>query len=225
MLKGFKSTGFIVGVAAVIVATVIICACAASCSGGNLTFKTCYYFVCYRITDNAISASSLSGTVSSYGGAGYILNYDDDYYVTVSCYYKRNDAEAVCASLKRRELECSVLEVKTEKYKLKSYSAKKNAELYLGNLNTLYSLSSLAYECANGLDTGAYTQEKAKDVVSSIKSGLISLLHANAGNCFMHGINAIIAECEDKERGFLYSKDMRYLQIAVIDLIVNIELY
>ena len=162
MFKGFKCTGFIVGVAAVIIATIIICASAASCSVGSVTFKADYYFVCYRIADNAVSASSLSGTVSSYGGAGYILNYDEGYYVTVSCYYKKTEAETVCLGLKRRELDCSVLEVNTNKYKIKSYGAKKNAELYLGNLNTLYSLSSLAYECANGLDTGAYTQEKAK---------------------------------------------------------------
>lgn len=225
MFKDMRGMGFIIAVTGVILATVIICVCAVSCSGGKLTFKTTYYFVCYRITDNSISASSLSNTVSSYGGAGYILNYDGNYYVTISCYYRENDAETVCTSLKKRELECSVLEINTEKYKIKGYSAKNNKELYLGNLNTLHSLSTLAYECANGLDTGKFTQAKAKDVVDAIKSGLNGLLSANESNCFTNDINFLIAECEDKERGFLLSKDMRYLQIAITDVIINIQMY
>ncbi len=83
----------------------------------------------------------------------------------------------------------------------------------------------LAYECANGLDTGEYTQNNSKSVVGDIKQGLIGLLHSNGDNCFTPKLNFMIAECEDKEVGFLLSKDMRYLQIAVIDTIVNTELY
>lgn len=224
MFKCGKNTGFLIAVAGAVIAAVIIIICAVSCSGGKLTFKSTYYFVCYRITDNSISASSLSNAAASYGGAGYILNYEDSFYVTVSCYYKENDAEAVCISLKKRDLDCSVLEIKTDKYTL-SGSAKKNSQLYLGNFNTLNSLSTLAYECANGLDTGAFSQSKAKDVVLSIKTSLKGLLNSNASNCFTNDINFLIAECEDKERGFLLSKDMRYLQIAIIDTIINAELY
>lgn len=223
MFKSVKDVGFAVAVAGAVLAAVIICICAVSCSGGKLTFKADYYFVCYRITDNSVSASSLSSTVSSYGGAGYIISREENYYVTVSCYYERRDAETVCASLKKRELDCTVLEINTETYKL-SGSAKKNSQIYLGNLNTLNSLSVLAYECANGLDTGGFSQSKAKDVVTSIKTSLKGLLKSNESNCFTNGLNSLIAECEDKERGFLLSKDMRYLQIAIVDFIINVQL-
>ena len=224
MFKCGKDIGFFIAVAGAVIAAVIIIICAVSCSGGKLTYKSTYYFVCYRITDNSISASSLSSAAANYGGAGYILNYEENYYVTVSCYYKKNDAEAVCTSLKKRDLDCSVMEIKTDKYKMSS-SAKSNSQLYLGNFNTLNSLSTLAYECANGLDTGEFSQSKAKDVVLSIKTSLKGLLNSNASNCFTNDINFLIAECEDKERGFLLSKDMRYLQIAIIDTIINAELY
>lgn len=225
MFKGIKNKGFIFSVACAMLAAVIICVCAISCSGGKLKFKTTFYFVCYRITDNSISASSLSATVSSYGGAGYILNHNENYYITVSCYYKQAEAETVCNSLKKRDLDCSVLQIETETYKLKSNAAKNNSQLYLGNLNTLNSLSTLAYECANGLDTGEFSQSKAKDVVASIKSSLRGLLNSNASNCFTNNLNYLIAECEDKERGFLLSKDMRYLQIAIADVIIKADLY
>ena len=219
-----KCSGFVVGVGAVVIATVIICVCAFSCAGGNMAFNASYYFVCYRVTDNVISAGSLSGTDSSYGGAGYNLSYDGNYYVIMSCYYQKNDAETVCSSLKKRDLDCTVLEIKTDEYRLKSYSAKRNEELYLGNLNTLHTLSMLAYECANGLDTGSYTQQQAKSVAYDIKSGLKGLLSANSGNCFMHGLNTVLNCCEEREKGYIYSKDMRYMQAAVIDLIVNVKL-
>ncbi|MDE6868405.1 MAG: hypothetical protein K2J83_04605, partial [Clostridia bacterium] len=166
----------------------------------------------------------LSSAVSSYGGAGYILDYDGNYYVTVSCYYDEKDANTVCDSLKRRDLDCTVLSVTTKSYPVQSYSAKRNAKLYQGNLNTLNSLSILAYECANGLDTGEYNQSKAKDVLSAIKNGLIGLKNANTDNCFTNVLENLIDECDDLDGGYLFSKDLRYLQIAIADKIINAEL-
>lgn len=223
MLKYIKSKRFGFWAVCAIAAMVLLSAFALSCSGEKLTFKADYYFVCYRITDNAVSASSLSGTVASYGGAGYILSYKENYYVTVACYYKKTDANSVCESLKRRDLECSVLEVNTENYDIKR-SENKNSNLYLGNFNTLNSLSTLAYECANKLDTGEFSQSEAKDVVAAIKSSLKGLLKENTSNSFTNDLTFLIAQCEDKQRGLLLSKDMRYLQIAIIDSIINAQL-
>lgn len=222
MFKG-RNSGFIIALAAVACATAVICFCAVSRSGGKLSFKACYYYVCYRIADNSVSASSLSGAVSSYGGAGYIIGRGGNYYVTVSCYYDARDAESVCASLKRRELDCSVIKIQTDEYKL-SGGAKKNAKLYLGNLNTLDSLSRVAYECANGLDDGM-SQVKAKETAETIKSQLKALLKANESNCFTKTVENLIAEYDDKTRGYVLSKDMRYLQIAITDAVINAELH
>ena len=91
-------------------------------------------------------------------------------------------------------------------------------------MNTLNSLSFLAYECANGLDTGEYNQSKAKGVIDAVKSGLNGLLNANTDNCFTKDLKALIAECDDKKSGYVYSKDMRYLQIAIADAIINTAL-
>lgn len=224
MFSNRRNTVFIISVAAVILVTVIICVCAVSCSGGKLNFKTCYYYVCYRIADNSISANSLSGTVSSYGGAGYIIEHGNNYYVTVSCYYEDNDAQTVCSGLKRRGLNCNVIKIQTDEYKLRSRSAKKNADLYRGNLNTLNSLSFVAYECANGLDNGI-SQGKAKETAKSIETSLKTLLKSNEKNCFTDTLEKLLAEYGDKTGGYIYSKDMRYLQIAITDAIIKAELY
>lgn len=225
MLGKLKPTSLVISVVCIIAATVILCVSAISCAGQKLVFDAEYYFVCYRLTDNAVSASSLSDTVASYGGAGYILNYNNRYYVTVSCYYKESDAQSVCDSLKKRELDCMVLYAQTPDYRLKSRFARSNAQLYLGNLNTLNSLSVLAYDCANALDTGKYDQSKAKSVVTSIENGLNGLLKTNSGNCFTEVLINLLAECKDKESGYLHSKDMRYLQIAITDCIISVQLF
>ena len=217
-------TPFIVAVGAIFAVTVIICAFAVSCNTLTLTFETTFYFVCYKSSDNYLSASSISDAVSSYGGAGYILELDGEYFITVSCYYSENDANSVRDSLARRELDCFVLKKETKEYPLPR-SAGKNAELFKGNLNTLTSLSSLAYACANKLDTGEYSQANAKQVSSDLLKGLKSLQSSNSSNCFSNELRRLIIICEDAGSGIVYSKDLRKLQIAIADTVINIELY
>lgn len=217
-------TPFVVAVGAIFAVTVIICAFAVSCNTLTLTFETTFYFVCYKSSDNYLSASSISDAVSSYGGAGYILELDGEYFITVSCYYSENDANAVRDSLARRELDCFVLKKEITEYSLPR-SASKNAELFRGNLNTLTSLSSLAYACANKLDTGEYSQANAKQVISDLLKGLKSLQNANMSNCFSNELKRLTIICEDAGSGIVYSKDLRKLQIAIADTVINIELY
>lgn len=181
--------------------------------------------MCYTIRDNALSADAISDTVSSYGGAGYVLEYDGNYYVTVACYYTENEANRVRQNLLKRGLNCSVLCIKTDYYPIQSFGSQKKEQLYLGNLNTLYSLSELCYKCANGLDTGEYSQNSAKGVLKDVISGLNGLKEANNENCFWGEIRRLLAECEAVEDGFIYSKDMRKLQIAIADTVININLY
>lgn len=175
--------------------------------------------------DNSVSASSISGAVSSFGGAGYILEIDERYYVTVACYYEQKHADDVCAELKTRDMVCSVLKVETKEYDLQTSNAKKCSKLYLGNLNTLHTLSTLAYGCANSLDTGEYNQSNAKNVIKDVKSGLEGLLSANANNCFTNELRRLIAVCDDTADGYVYSKDLRKLQIAIADTVINVQLY
>ena len=223
-VRGREITPFFVAVTAILAVTVVICAFTFSCNLSTLNFEATFYFVCYKTEENYVSASSVSEAVSSYGGAGYILELDGEYYITVSCYYSENDANAVCDSLARRDLNCFVLKKETDEYYLPR-SAEKNSELYRGNLNTLTSLSSLTYTCANKLDTGEYSQADAKRVLGEVLKGLRSLENANKENCFSSELRRLITICEDAESGIIYSKDLRKLQIAAIDTVINIELY
>ena len=207
----------------ILLTTVVICLSAVSCSGGKLKFERTYYFVYYRMSDNILSASSLSEAVSSYGGAGYVFAHDNYYYATFACYKTQDEADQVISNLKKRDLECNALKVEIKNLRLQNRNAKKNRELYLGNLNTLDSLYSLAYECANGLDTGNYSQQKAKQILSSISDTLNGMLKNNSNNCFTQNIKSLIDDC-DRAGGYLLSKNMRFIQISIADKILHTEL-
>lgn len=216
---------FALSIAVVLTVTVTIVLSVISFGGSTINFERKYYFVCYTVRDNAMSADAISDTVWKYGGAGYILEYGGNYYITVACYYSENEAERVKQNLLRRGLRCSVLSIEMNNYTIQSFNTHDKEQLYLGNLNTLYSLSELCYKCANGLDTGEYNQSAAKSVLSDVKSALSGLKNANLENCFYGELRRLIAECEAIENGFLYSKDMRKIQIAITDTLINIELY
>lgn len=224
-IRGKTISPFFIAVAAAIAATVTVCICAVSCRSGKIYFKACYYFVCYAMRDNSVSASSISSAVTEYGGAGYILEHGGAYYVTVACYYTQNDADEVCAELKGRTFDCSVLKIETDEYCLQTAVSKKYGNLYVGNLNTLHSLSKIAYECANALDTGEYGQANAKNVLVDIKNGLDGLLKTNSENCFTTELQRLKAVCNDAAEGYVYSKDLRKLQIAILDTVINIQMY
>lgn len=214
----------IICAAAAAVLAAIILICAVPFGARKIGYKNTFYFVCYDSPSDAHSASSMSSVVHSYGGAGYIIGHGGGFFVTVSCYYDKNDARSVAATLNRKGLSCSVLEVEAGDFAV-SGAARKEREKYLGNLNTMTSLSRICYDLANSLDAYSCDQSGAKSVLQSVKTGLDGLARQNASNCFTSEIANLRAECDDVAHGYVFSYDVRRLQIAIIDSIVNIRLY
>ncbi|MCM1437882.1 MAG: hypothetical protein NC131_01545 [Roseburia sp.] len=210
-------------VAAVTLALIILCFTLPSCAG-NLGFKTTFYYVCYKSPPDARSASSISSVVHSYGGAGYIIQTGGGYYVTVACYYDGRDAEGVAGVLGKKGLDCSVVKVEAGDYEMRG-SSKRYAEKYRGNLKTLLSLSRLCYDLANSLDGGSCSQSAAKSVLGDVKTGLDGLAAINKANCFTGEINVLLAEYSDVSAGYVFSYDVRRMQIAITDCITNVKIY
>lgn len=218
-----KFIAVIATVLAAVILIIVLCCCIPS-RRGKVDFSATFYYVCYDAPTDSQSASSMSSAVHSYGGAGYIIEYEGEYFVTVSCYYNDKDAQSVCRTLNLKGMECSVFEVKAGDYKLKG-GAKKNAEEYAGVLNTLLELSRVCYGLANSLDDGSCGQSGAKSVLEDVRTGLNSLARQNAANCFSSELKSLCAECDDVSYGYVFSYDVRRLQIAITDVIVNVKLY
>ena len=208
----------------VAVAVLIIILCSIPSCGEKLDYTATFYYVCYQSPSDVHSASSISSAVHSYGGAGYIVEDGGNYYVTVSCYYSQRDAETVCATVNHKGLKCFVLKAEKDGYAL-SGSAKRYKEKYVGNLNTLMSLSHICYDVAISMDISTCDQDGAKSLLEGVKSGLDGLARQNASNCFSPEIKSLLAEYEDVTHGYIYSYDVRRLQIAIADSIIKIRLY
>lgn len=218
-----KKTDFGLAVAIIVIVafTAAICLSAVACPAKKINFKAVFYVIYYSGAENEISVSALSETVESYGGAGYVLEYSDGFYVTVACYSDEQSAESVQAALKRRNLGCEILKAERTKYATKD---RKNAERYAGNLNTLVSLADMAYNCANSLDTGEFGQSKAKEIISAIKSGTEAIKNSEAGNPFSVCAETVSDICDEIKKGYIYSRELRFLQVAIADAILNIDL-
>lgn len=204
-------------------AAIILFSAVPSCSG-KFDFSATFYYVCYDSPTDSQSAASVSAVVHSYGGAGYIVESDGKYFVTISCYYNESDADGVCKALSNKGLSCVVLEAGRSKISL-PLSARGKAEVYKGTLSTLRSISEVCYALANGMDEGRHNQTSAKSVLGEVKTGLESLLRANGTNCFFQELSKLIAECDDVSQGYVFSYDVRRLQIAVCDSIIHVRLY
>lgn len=184
----------------------------------QLTFSQEYFFLCFKTVDNAVSASSLSETVNSLGGAGYILEYRQSFYIVISCYYVEQSALNVKNNLSSKLIDCILLNAKRSDSEVKpsEYSQ------FYGNLNTLNELSKVAYACANSLDANECSQDNAKSVLSDISSNLSWLLKNNSGNKFESELRRLLAECELADDDFILSRSLRKLQAAIIDTVLNI---
>ncbi|MGN0808083.1 MAG: hypothetical protein ACI4MN_06535 [Candidatus Coproplasma sp.] len=206
------------------VSTVICVVCVKLFGSTSLNYAATFYYVCYDSPPDNSSIVSISDLVHSYGGAGYIVSSNGKNYVTVSCYYSQEDANTVCTQLNKRGLSCSVVKAQTPKRKLYG-SARKNSNKYEGSLNTLYSISKTCYNLANSVDKFEVGQTGAKSVLKEIKSTLKGLAADNEQNCFSQELDYLITECDDISYGYVFSYDIRRLQIAVCDCIVNANIY
>ncbi len=224
MYKPRENIALYVTVAAIALFTVIFYIIYSGTALSSLQMDLNYYFIYQYAAENAVSASSLSEVTEDYGGAGYILSFRSKFYVTVSCYYDEASANSVCFNLKNCGMECGVLAVSvTEKSLSKANSS--NAELFSGNINTLEQLGKILYNLANGIDKGEITQSGAKDTLNTVLSGLEGLYAANCENCFSSGLSNLITICDDIiNDDYIYSKNARKLQIAIIDSFISVDM-
>ena len=214
------------GIIAVILAAAIIIAAAIiaaipSC-GSRIDFSAQFYFVCYKSADDAHSASSISSTVQSYGGAGYIIKLGSNYHVAVACYYSREDVESVMLSLADDGLSCQVIEAYAGGYDIPRRLSGQKSNIS-GALATLSQLGSLFYETANGLDGGTLTNAAAVSVLGNARAVLNAAMSENEGNALYSEINYLLALVDDLDPAYVYAREVRALQIAVCDCLLNVN--
>lgn len=191
----------------------------------TLSLRKTYYFLVRDCEDT--TASAVSGQVYLAGGAGYLLEEGEKNAVVLSCYFQKTDAERVQGMMKEKDLDVRLVEMKTSDFTLKGESAKLS-NLIKGNAETIETCAKILYETANGLERSDVSQAAARAALRGVSSSLKGLREGNKDERFTLW-NSRLKEAERRAietyEGIIFSKDLRYLQVELLLLIVKSDLY
>lgn len=177
---------------------------------------------CYFLVKNCEENTSAAvvGEVYSAGGAGYL--YGDA--VVIACYYTKADARRVCSLMEQRGEEVGILSRSFQSFTLRGERARLKDEL-LGGINTAVSVARLLYDTANGLEVGTLPQTAAKANLRGAADALDGLIAANSDPVFREWnriLYPVSRGAREKSRDILFSKDVRYLQVALSYAVLDV---
>jgi hypothetical protein len=180
---------------------------------------SCTVYLIYRAFDSEeVAAATFTEGMHTYGGAGYLFYYNDNYYAVASCYYSLADAEAVENTLLSQNTHFGILTVQSPSIT----TTAKNLKTVEGILNTLYEISSLFYGCANNLDEGITTPTQTRESVVEICKSLKALNDNSKDTAYSPALKKLSALCDDMLSGNeLSSYSLRYLQMAALDIVLG----
>lgn len=220
MTQKTKLKAALLFVAAAIIVMSAVIAALPSCND-KLEFSARYFFVCYENPDDALSASTISSTVQSFGGAGYIVKIGEGYRVVVACYYSKEDAEKVIGNLSEEGRPVTLVEAYIGGYDF-PYALKGEMNGIAGALAKLNELGAIYYSLANALDGGTLSPQAAEGVLAENLSVLRELKATMSSNALGEEIAYLVALAEEVSAP-VAGREARALQVAVCDAILNVN--
>lgn len=174
----------------------------------------------YFLVSEEENATVSSQSIYLSGGAGYVLKRGGENYAVFSCYFTPTDAKIVRDNLAAKKISASVLTESGGCLYLKKNSEKRNAKKLKGCFNTLNESIRLLYDIAAKAETGEYTQQKLKSLLSETSGVLFCLSKENPDGMFTD-ISVCASNAAQRlseiSRSTVYAKDIRYVQIYLSD--------
>ena len=180
-----------------------------------------YYFLVKECEDS--TSAAVVGEVYSSGGAGYL--YGDT--VILACYYQKADARRVCSLMEARGEKVSVLCRSLDGITLRGEDAA-FAEKVKNTASTAESVARLLYDTANALERGTADQKAAKGNVKGAADALEGLAAADSEPLFAKwdlAVRNVARAAREKSRDILFAKDVRYLQISLCCMLLDMGSY
>lgn len=179
-----------------------------------------FYFLVSEEEHVAVSAQSIYLS----GGAGYIITRGREEYAVLACYQKEADARTVRDNLAIRQISTEILKESSGHLYLKSRSEKENAEKIKGFFSTLYSCTTFLGDVAIKAEKGEYSQRKLKETLQEVNKVLSCLAREN--KCLSEEFFLYTTKASEKlnemNRGVVYAKDIRYVQIYLSDCFLSL---
>ena len=152
------------------------------------------------------------------GGAGYLLEYENREYAVLSVYLKQSDGEAVQASLFAQGESTEMITIHVDSLCFKTTSDKKDSNMYVGALRSLYGCMTVLEGCVARLEKGM-TQEQCKRLLFPLQRqfGFLSKSYEKEYPSFSRLCKQTARKLADLGTQTLYVKDLRYMLCELAD--------
>ena len=174
---------------------------------------------------STLTASVVAGDSYLAGGAGYLIEKEDA--VALACYYKKTDATFVESTMSAKGVEVRVLEREAEDFTLSGKNAAEKPRLE-ANAKAVDELSRMLYETANGLERSSVSQEEARAALEGVSKSLSGLATENGEGAYALwnvSLRRAMRRCRELAAGIMFAKDLRYLQIELCFMVLNMNEY
>ncbi len=118
------------------------------------------------------AAQATEEDVMQRGGAGYIYNKNEIYYVLASAYERENDAKLVKENLTANNNTCTIMKIEISAPDLSKTSSSSQAKSFLSALGEIKNSVLKLYDVSVALDTKTVDETKAKIQIIGIKGTL-----------------------------------------------------
>lgn len=183
----------------------------------KFTIDRTFYFLCEQSKKESISVSVQTNYLD--GGAGYALTREDKNYVVLAAYNDLADAQKVAENLK---VQTEVLPLELDTFYFTTAAQREVFSRVQGCVNTLLQCSDLLYKTANRLTMSEFTQREGRSIVQEIDLVLGGLL-GEATEQTRNNLQAQKDKCKEILSDVIYAKDLRYLQLMMIEGIYDLQ--
>ena len=205
-------------------------------SGGSVSAGTFSGFKVFAISlgefASESSAQTLAQQTSQRGGAGFVYESDNLYYVLASAYEEENDAKLVQKNLSEGGTTSKIIEIEVSQPEFNGISSEEQKKSFLSALSQIKSTFVMLYDISISLDTGATDETKAKieiiaangDLEVALKkitrgeSAIDGIYYQQISNTF-NEIEDILNELKDYENisGVSLSSKIKFGYLSIID--------
>ena len=128
------------------------------------------YAISLYSCDTKVQAKEMSEVTKRKGGAGYIWQTTQKYYILASCYENKTDAEKVCENLKSNSVSCEMITMEFDSMVISCTVVDQEKNALEASVLSYKNLFKKLYDLSVSIDTNLYTEIQAKMYLSDIVS-------------------------------------------------------
>lgn len=210
-------------------------------SGGSVSAGSFSGFKVFAISLGEFTSKSSAETIaqqtSQRGGAGFVYETDNLYYVLASAYEEENDAKLVQKNLTESGISSKIIEIEVPQPEFSGISSEEQKKSFLSALSQIKSAFVKLYDISISLDTGATDETKAKieviatnrdlegahKKISRGESAVDGIYYQQISNTF-NEIEDILNELKDYENisGVSLSSKIKFGYISIIEKVADL---